>query len=71
MMLMQSVVDLTDPRCLEPLTSLGDMSRICPSSSSLRNSSRSDGMFALTFIENLLYANVEVSQLVEGVKEQC
>ena len=71
MMSRQWVVDLSDPRCLEPSTSPGEMNGTCLSSLSLRNSLRSGCVSAPTFIENLKYVNAEVSQHCEGVKGQC
>ena len=71
MTLMQGVINLSDLRHLEPLTSPGEMRGTFPSNSSLRNSSRLACVLASTFIENLEYANAAVSQHCEGVKEQC
>ena len=70
MTLTQGVVDPSDPRSLEHLTSPGEVSGTCPSSSSSRNSSGSAGMLAPTFIENLEHTNAVASPHGEGVEEQ-
>ena len=71
MMLVQGVVDLSDPRCLKPSTSPGEMGGTSPSCSPLRNSSRLACLLVPNFIENPEYANAEISQHCEGVKEKC
>ena len=70
MMLTQGVVNPSDPRCLEPSTSPGEVSGTHPSNSSLKNSLGSAGMLAPTFIGNMEYMNAVASQLGEGVEEQ-
>ena len=70
MTLTQAVVDPSGPRCLEPLTSPGEMSGTHPSISSLRNSLRSACISAPIFIKNLEYANAAASPHCESVKEQ-
>ena len=64
------IVDPSDPGSLEPLTSPGEVSGTCPSSSSSKDSLISAGVSAPTFIENLEYPNAVASQLGEGTKEQ-
>ena len=71
MTLVQGVVNLSDPRHLEPSTSPGEMSVTCPFSSFSRNSLRLACMLAPTFVQNPEYANAEIPQHCEGVKEQC
>ena len=71
MTLKQGVVNTPGPRCLEPLISPCEMCGTCPSSSCLRNSSRSACLLAPTFIENLEHTNAAVFQHCEDVKEQC
>ena len=70
MTLTQGIVKSSDPRSLEPLTSPGEVSGTCPSSSSLKNISRSAGMLAPTFTENPEHMNAAVSQLGKDAKEQ-
>ena len=70
MTLMQGIVDPSDPRHLEPLTSQDEMRGTHPSSSTLWNSLMSAYLLASTFIENLEHMNAMVSQHCEGVKEQ-
>ena len=70
MTLTQGVVDPSDPRYLEPLTSSGEMSGTQPSSPSSRNSLRSACMLAPTLIENLKHMNAAASQHCEVAKEQ-
>ena len=70
MMLTQGVVNPSDPRCLEPSTSPGEVRGTHLSSSSLKNSLGSAGMLASTFIENLGHMNAVASLLGEGVEEQ-
>ena len=70
MMLIQGLVDPSDPGSLEPSTSPGEVSGTCPSSSASKDSLRLAGMSASTFIEKLEHANAVASQLGEGVKEQ-
>ena len=70
MMLTQGVVNPSDPRCLKPSTSPGEVSGSHPSNSSLKNSLGSAGMLAPTRIENLEHINAVASQLSEGVEEQ-
>ena len=70
MTLTQGDVNLSDPRCLKPLTSPGEVSGTCPSSSSSKDSLRSVGMSAPTFLENLEHVNVAASQLGEGAEKQ-
>ena len=69
-MLTQGVVSPSDPRCLEPLTSPGEMSGTHLFSSSSRNSLRPACMLAPTFIENPEHTNAVASQNCEGAKEQ-
>ena len=69
-MLTQGVVNPSDPRSLEPLTSPGEVNGTHPSSSSLKDISRSASVSAPTFIENLQHVNGLASQLGEGVEEQ-
>ena len=71
MTLIQGNVDPSNLGCLEPFTSPCDMSGTCPSSSSLRNSSRLACVLAPTFMENPEQANTAVSQHYDSVKEQC
>ena len=70
MTLVQGVVNPSDPRSLAPLTSPGEVSGTCLSSSSLKDSLRSASMSAPTFIENPEYMNAMASHLGEGVEEQ-
>ena len=70
MMLMQGVVDLSYLRCLQPLTSPGEISGTLPSSSSSRNSSRLACVVAPTLMGNLENANAEISQPCEAVNKQ-
>ena len=69
-MLMQGVVNSSDPRCQEPLASSDEMSGVHPSSSSLWKSLRSAFISAPTFIKNLEHANAVPSQLGEDGEEQ-
>ena len=66
----QGVVNPSDLRCLEPSTSPGEKSGTHPSSSSLKNSSRSACVSAPTFIKNPDHMNAAAPQHCEGVKEQ-
>ena len=50
MKLTPGIVNPSEPRSLEPLTSPGEVSRTCPSSSSSKDNSRSAGMLAPTLI---------------------
>ena len=70
MTLTQEVVDSSDPQSLEPLTSPGEVSRTCTSSSLLNNTLRSACMKAATFIKNLEHVDAVASQHCEGVEEQ-
>ena len=63
MALTQEVVNPSDARSLEPLTSPGDVCGTCLSSSSSKDSLRSAGVWAYTFIENPEHANVVVPNL--------
>ena len=67
MMLTQRVVNPSDPICLEPSTSPGEVSGTHPSTSSLKNSLGSEGTLAPTCIENLEHMNAVASQLGEGM----
>ena len=69
MTMTQGVVDPSDPRILEPLTSPGEVSGTHPSSFSSRNSMKSTSTSALTFIGNLEHVNPAAFQQCEGVKE--
>ena len=64
------IINTSDPRSLEPLTSPGEVSGTHPSSSSSKDISRSAGVSAPTIIANLKHLNAVPSQLSEVVKEQ-
>ena len=64
------VVDCSDSKRLEPLTSPGELSETSPSSSSSRNNLRSAGMSAPTFIENVEHVSAVASQHGEGAEEE-
>ena len=73
MTLTQGVVDPSDPKSLEPLTSPGEVSGTCPSSSSSRISLSSACVSGPTFTENPTIPQHTIavaSQNCEGAEEQ-